>query len=68
MWMPRMQRPINTVPVVGWLKRISNYRLLRRLGFNRKVAWSRCRYNCGYLRRKPRHRPWFVPPCSLAQR
>jgi hypothetical protein len=60
MWTPCVQRPTNPVPVVGWLKRISNYRLLRKLGFSHEVARSRCRYNCDYLRKKPRHRRWFV--------
>jgi hypothetical protein len=61
------KHPANPVPRVSWIKRISNYRLLRRLGFTRKVARSWCQYNCDYLRKKSQHRPWFVPGC-LARR
>ena len=59
--MPNLERPRNPAVTVGLFKRIGNYRLLRRLGLNRKSAWYSSRNRCDYLRKPIRHRRWFVP-------
>jgi hypothetical protein len=61
MWMPNTERVRNPAVTVGLFRRILNYRLLRRLGFNRKSAWHSSRNRCDYLRKKSEHKPWFVP-------
>jgi hypothetical protein len=67
MWMPSIERPRNRVPTVGPFQRISNYRLLRRLGFARGTSWQSSRLCCDYLRKRPEHKPWFVPGMTPAR-